>query len=218
MLSETDASEDRSVQPRRSHWPIGLALLGLVIAVLGTAVILDQQLRPRVGIEPLPVARGEQTSALVPEAVLQPKATQPASAVGPTASYRPTVAPPEEEVEEAYRRYWDLYTEALYTLDTSRMGQVAVGDELRRIQEEVDGFRAQERAVRADVSHSYLIGDLTDNEATVYDEIADRSYLIDPATKEPSRGPGTVHTVKDIFYLRKVDGAWKVTKHLRQEG
>jgi hypothetical protein len=166
-----------------------------------------------VGIEPLPAVRVDEEPTTAP-----PAAAPATMAIGLPAEGGPSTPQLEEEVEQAYRRYWDLYSEALYTLDTSRVGQVAANEELRRIEEEVSGFRAQARAVRADVSHSYLIVDVTDAGATVYDEITDRSFLIDPATKEPSQGPGTAHLVKDIYYFRKVDGAWKVTRSLRQEG
>jgi hypothetical protein len=166
-----------------------------------------------VGIEPLPAVRVDEEPTTAP-----PAAAPATTAIGVPAEGGPSTPQLEEEVEQAYRRYWELYSEALYTLDTSRVGQVAANEELRRIEDEVSGFRARARAVRVDVSHSYLIVDVTDAGATVYDEITDRSFLIDPGTKEPSRGPDTAHLVKDIFYFRKVDGAWKVTRSLRQEG
>ncbi len=212
MLSETDVSDDRRPQTRRPYWPIGLALLGLVVAVLGAAVVLDHQLRPRVGVEPLA------TVQVAAEATPPQTAPPPAVAASPAAEGASSATPLEAEVGDAYRRYWLLYSEALFTLDTSRLGEVAVDEELSRIKDEVDGFQARARAVRVDVAHNFILVDLTDTAATLHDEITDRSFLIDPVTKEPSRGPDSAHVVKDIFFLKKVDGAWKVTKSLRQEG
>lgn len=39
--------------PRRTYWRIGGILLGLVILILAGAIVLDRQLRPTVGIEPV---------------------------------------------------------------------------------------------------------------------------------------------------------------------
>jgi hypothetical protein len=212
MLSETDVSDNGGLQARRPYWPIGLALLGLVIAVLGAAVLLDHQLRPRVGVEPLA------TVQVAAEATPPQTAAPPAVAASPPAGGASSATLLEAEVGDAYRRYWLLYSEALFTLETSRLGEVAADEELSRTEDEVHSFQARARAVRVDVDHNFILVDINDTAATLYDEITDRSFLIDPATKEPSRGPDSAHVVKDIFYLKKVDGAWKVTKSLRQEG
>ena len=123
-----------------------------------------------------------------------------------------------QEIEDAYRRYWDVYSDALFNLDTSRLSSVATDEELRLMREEVEDFRRRGRAVRAVVTHSYLVLDVTESSATVYDEILDSSFLINPVTKQPPEGPDTRQLSKDIFYLKKLDGTWKVVRSLRQEG
>lgn len=224
---------------QRSYWPVALALLGLVVAMLGAAFILNRQLRPPVGIQPTsgsaPPARVEIPSSVVtattvienPTPVTQATAQLGAAASPPAETSVPTTGPvglstPEltdqQVVEQAYLRYWEVYREALLQLDTSRIPEVAADEELQRIHEEVEGFRHRGQAVRATVTHRYFVFDVTEREAKIHDEIFDRSFMVDPVTKEPSRGPDSGSLVKDTYFLKKMDGVWKVIKSVRQEG
>ncbi|HZS01044.1 MAG TPA: hypothetical protein VFE37_20160 [Chloroflexota bacterium] len=210
--------------PARSYWPIGFALLALVLAVLGAAFVLDRQLRPRVDVQPAVPAAAEAVDSVAPTQA--PTAVRSAPPAAPPPSAEGSVTPGRladdprlvQEIEDAYRRYWEVYSAALFNLDTSRLAEVAADDELRRLREEIEDFRRRNRAVRAVVTHDYLVVDVTATEATIYDEIRDSSFLIDPVTKNPPQAPDPRHLVKDIFHLKKVDGTWKVHKHLRQEG
>jgi CYTH domain-containing protein len=96
------------------------------------------------------------------------------------------------------------------------MSDVATGNELRRVQAEVAALQQRHRAVRVRVSHSALIVSIKGDRATVYDEQHDRSFLINPVTKEPHNGSVPPFLEKDIYYLQKVDGTWKIVKSLRQ--
>lgn len=69
----------------RPFWPIALLVLGLVLALLGAAVFLDQRYRPRVGIEP--AAATAQTPAAA--ARTAPQLNAPAVG-GPLATAIPT--------------------------------------------------------------------------------------------------------------------------------
>ena len=210
--------------PARSYWPIGFALLALVLAVLGAAFVLDRQLRPRVDVQPAVPAAAEAVDSVAPTQAptavrSAPPAAPPPSAEGSVTAGRPADDPRlVQEIEDAYRRYWEVYSAALFNLDTSRLAEVAADDELQRIREEIENLRRRNRAVRAVITHSFLVVDVTESEAKVYDEMRDSSFLIDPVTKQPPEGPDARHLEKDIFYYRKVEGTWKVIKSLRQEG
>jgi hypothetical protein len=119
-------------------------------------------------------------------------------------------------VERAYYRYWRDYSQALFTLDTSHMSDVAAGAELKRVQAEVADLRQGNYAVHVRVSHSALIVSIKGDTATVYDDQRDSSFLINPVTKEPHNGSVQPYPEKDIYYLRKMNGNWKVVKSLRQ--
>jgi hypothetical protein len=49
----TSAGRSDGRGPDRAYWRVGVALLGLVLLILGGATVLDRQLRPVVGIEPV---------------------------------------------------------------------------------------------------------------------------------------------------------------------
>jgi hypothetical protein len=219
MRHETPADRNGISEPGRPYWLVGLALLGLVLAILGVAFILDRQLRPRVEVQPVGAMVEEKPAPLVSAEPQRAQTPTPPSAAPAVSAATPAADPRLlQEIEDGYRRYWEVYSDALFNLDTSRLPEVATEDELRRMREEVEDFRRRNRAVRAVVTHSYLVVDVTASEAKVYDEIRDSSFLIDPVTKQPPQGPDAGQLSKDVFFLRKVDGTWKVIRSLRQEG
>lgn len=194
---------------------IGLGLLLLVLLILGSAWVVNARLRPATEIVQVP----ESTSPVPAAATPQTSSPPAASAIAPPLAGMATPDPElERAVEQAYLRYWERYSEALETLDTSRVPEVATGEELARIQEEVESVRQKGQAVRVDVSHNYVIFDIEPDEAKVFDEILNRSYSIDPVTLSPSQGPDVTDLEKDTYFFTKVDGVWKVTKSVRQEG
>jgi hypothetical protein len=219
MRDETSGDGNGVAEPGRPYLRIGLALLALLLGLLGGAYIVDRQLRPRVEVQPAAVvARGQASPSVAAERQPSPAPAEPGAA--PVTAAETPAADPRllQEIEDAYRDYWEVYSAALFNLDTSRLGEVAADEELRLMREEVEDFRRRGRAVRAVVTHSYLILDTTENSATVYDEIRDSSFLINPVTKQPNEGPDARQLSKDIYYFKKLDGAWKVVRSLRQEG
>jgi hypothetical protein len=219
MRDESSADGNSVAEPGRPYLRIGLTLLALLLGLLGGADIVDRQLRPRVEVQPAAVvARGQASPSVAAERQPSPAPAEPGAA-RVTAAETPAADPRLlQEIEDAYRNYWEVYSAALFNLDTSRLGEVAADEELQRMRDEVEDFRRRGRAVRAIVTHTHLVLDVTASEAKVYDEIRDSSFLVDSVTKQPPEGPDPRHLVKDIFYLNKVEGTWKVVKHLRQEG
>lgn len=216
-MGQTTSSTSGGSDGRRPYGKVGLALLALVVALVVAAFYLDRHLRPSVGVSAAPTPTGapsNPTPGTVPP-------TAGATAVTTTATPTTTVAPgptptPRQQVERAYYRYWQDYSHALFTLATSRMRDVAAGGELKRVQAEVSDLRQRNRAVHVRVSHSALIVSIKGNTATVYDDQRDSSFLINPVTKEPHNGSVQPYPEKDIYYLRKMNGNWKVVKSLRQ--
>ena len=121
-----------------------------------------------------------------------------------------------QQVTNAYQHYWQVYSDALLNLDTSKVPEVATGEELQRIQSEVDGLRKRNDALRTVIEHNYVVLNVTASEAQVYDQIRDGSYTVDPITKQPPRGPDQRDTYKDIYYFQKTDAGWKVSRSVRQ--
>ncbi|MPZ16150.1 MAG: hypothetical protein GEU73_17330 [Chloroflexi bacterium] len=192
--------------PRRPYWVVGLALLGLVMVMLAIAFVADRQLRPRLSVDPAPTPS------------LAAAATSPAAAgTSNPANGSSSPLSLEQEIEEAYLRYWDVYSEALLNLDTSRIPEVAADDELRRIEEEVGGLRNRNEAARINVTHDYEILDITSTGGTVYDEALNQSYTVDPVTKTSPEGTNRSEILRDLYFFEKRDHMWKIVKSYRVE-
>ncbi len=145
-----------------------------------------------------------------------PNATAADSSPAPT-SPQPTSTPdPEAEVIRAYLRYWELYAEAVLNLDHSVLIGAASEEELQQVQEEIETLRADGVALRILIEHRPTVIELTGTTATVFDEMTNNSFYVDPDTHEPPEGEGSGETLVDTFFLEKVDGQWMVIRSIRQ--
>lgn len=208
-------------QPRRPYWLVGLVLLALVVAMLVGAFILDKQLRPQVGIEGSPAATIQQVTAVPaggPTTQSQAEATavNAAPVAGSSGDATKNTVPPEREVEQAYLKYWDVYAEAMLTLDTTRLPEVAAGERLKQAVGEVEKLKAQGKAAKIQIEHKYFVFDVTNKTATVHDEYVNSSYAVDPNTKQPVGAPGESERLVDSYFFERTDGVWKVVSGVRQ--
>jgi len=221
-MGKTTAGLNPQSEHRRPFWVVGLLLLGVVLVILAGAFVLSHHVRSHVGIES--GARTPVRSFSTPSAYRGGGAAATAqSTVSVTPTSIPTVQPtptlsPRQQVMQAYHHYWRDYRQALYTLTTSRMSRAAAGNELQRVESEVAGFKKRGYAVRVRVTHHALIVSITADTATVYDEVLNRSYAVDPVTKQPGQGSSRADREKNVYSLQKFHGVWKVTKVLRQGG
>ena len=141
----------------------------------------------------------------------------PSPAVTATAETTPTpTLSVEEEATQAYLGYWDAYAQAVLKLDASLMQGVAGGEELQRIQDEIEEMRSQGSAVRIRVEHNYAIVDSSADSVVLFDEITNNSFLVDADTKEPTDAPGSGEILRDSFYLEKAGDTWLVVRSTRQ--
>lgn len=131
----------------------------------------------------------------------------------PAASASPSA---EEEVITAYLHYWEVYADAVYNLDTSRLAEVMTGPRLERGMNEVQDLRDQGRAVDIVVENDPVVVQIQGDRAVVHDEYENRSYFIDPTTKEPLSSPEGSQTIRDTVTLTKVDRTWKVIDTVRE--
>ncbi len=150
--------------------------------------------------------QGSPTPAATATATLAPTQT-------PTASASPSA---EEEVLTAYLDYWDVYADAVYNLDTSRLEEVMTGPRLERGLNEIQDLRDQGRAVDIVVENDPVVVQIEGDRAVVHDEYENRSYFIDATTKEPLSRPEGSQTIRDTVTLTRVDQTWKVLDTLRE--
>ena len=136
-------------------------------------------------------------------------------AVTATAEVTPTPTI-EEEVSEAYLRYWEVYAEGLFDLDTSRFGEVMTGPRLERALDEVESLQEDGRAVKIVVENRPVVVQVEGDQAVVFDEYENQSYLIDPETKDPVGDPGAGEVIRDTVTLTRSGETWKVLDSVRE--
>jgi hypothetical protein len=139
----------------------------------------------------------------------------PSPPVTATAEATPTPTV-EEEATQAYLAYWDAYAQAVLNLDASPLQDVAGGEELQRIQDEIEDLRSEGSAARIRVEHDYVIVESSPDSVVLIDEITNNSFLVDADTKEPTDAPGSGEILRDTFYLEKTGDTWLVVRSTRQ--
>jgi hypothetical protein len=122
----------------------------------------------------------------------------------------------DEEISQAYLRFWDAYSKALLELDPALAKDVAAGNELDRIANEIESLQAQGLALRVRVEHNLVIVEASEVSATVTDAIVNNSFYVDAITKQPPEASGSEERFNDTYRLDKVDGRWIVTDGSRQ--
>ena len=129
----------------------------------------------------------------------------------------PPLPAPERELLDAYARYWEFYSEALLSLDGSRLGEVMTGPRLERAREEIARLRAAGHAVRVDVESAPIVGMLRGEEAVIVDRYRNQSYLVDATSGRPVAARGVANTVHATVSLLREEGSWKVRDSRREE-
>jgi len=126
----------------------------------------------------------------------------------------------QDIVSDAYLAYWDAYTQAVFKLDESRIGETMTGPILERTRAEIADLRQRGRAVRIDVEHRFVVVDVNEQAgtATVVDEYTNRSYLVDPVTKQPTGTIPAGSRVADTYFMIRMDERWKVRDGVRSTG
>jgi hypothetical protein len=197
--------------PRR-FVPIGIALLALVTVALVGAWLLNARFRPAADVVPNPtrtqsIAGATPTASGAHVTTVASPPTEEATTGSPT-----TLANMEQAIEQAYLRYWTVYSEALYTLDTSRLEEVMAGTALALAAEQVEQLRSQGQAAKIDVEHNYVILDVGPTSAAIEDHYLNRSYLVDLATNQQLQSPGEGEVESIACRLELMGGVWKVVE------
>jgi hypothetical protein len=116
----------------------------------------------------------------------------------------------QDEISRAYARYWDVRAEAFWSLDDSQLNSVMADNELTGALQTLNEIRSEGRAGATLVTHKPVIVRATSDEAQIFDDIADQSFYVDPATKEPLSSPGEAKPLVGFYFLHKLNGDWKV--------
>lgn len=200
-----------------SDWLVGAALLVSVALVLGGAVLLNQRLRPAVGTVPAPIAHAEEKARytfVLRRQVLQQLPDDAEPVVVPSPEAGSDLVDVDlallEEVESAYSTFWGVRTEAALNLDVSRLPEVMAGSALDRERQQIADLESRGVAAVIEADHDVGLLSISEDEAELYDEYVNRSYLIDPVTREPVGTPEPDEVFKVSFRLQRIEGVWKV--------
>lgn len=147
--------------------------------------------------------------------------TAPSSAATPGTLPTPT-AEQAADIASAYKKYFDVSTEALLNLDANSLDDVAAGPELRALQQDIDDDRTHGRALQTNVQHDQVyVLNVQGDEADIADRYTDSSIYVNPETHEPLPGqvapasPDVAPAVSVIYHLQRIDGTWKVVSGQR---
>jgi hypothetical protein len=122
---------------------------------------------------------------------------------------------PEEEVEAAYLKSWDIYSEAVRTLDSSHVAEIYAETALATVTSEVDELKRASTPVKVDVNHSYQVQIVGPDRAVVVDAYVNHSVFVDPVSGEPTESDPNKRLL-DTYTLKKLEGTWKVVGISRQ--
>ncbi len=206
----------------RNYLVIGAALFVLV-ALLGIgAWALNDRLRPPTGVTPLATATvaSATATASAPVAAASPAATSVVAT--PTLPVPVATAPEAKQVEAAFAKYLQIYSDAVYNLDTSRLPEVLDGKALQLVTDEVNGLKSRgQRARIIEEDRGLAFASITPTSVTLIDFYTNKSVLVDPQTGKdiPRTAPPT--KVQQTYQFRKIGDTWKIvdgTRRVLNEG
>jgi hypothetical protein len=233
--------DDTEAKTPPRFWLVGLVMLGLIVVVIGGAFLLNERFRPRVGIEPAPSVAAPRATARVP-AVAIPTVVSPSAALAPTATIAqtsptvtaiaastpftgaiPTADPTQsealkKEVEQAFQRYLQVYSDAVWNLDASHLQDVLDGQALILVTDEVNQLKSSGRPVKIiEDDRQTAVVRAFNTTATLVDEYTSRSVYADPKTRLLLPRDNPPLRVRQSYEFRKMDGVWKIVDGTREE-
>lgn len=116
---------------------------------------------------------------------------------------------PEQEVEAAYLKSWDVYIRAKREVTSEGLDCCYFGDQLARTRADIEDRIKRNAPARVSVEHNYRIRMIAADVAVVEDTYRNHSVLIDPDTGEPIEADPN-NTSSEIYTLRRIEGVWKV--------
>ena len=142
-------------------------------------------------------------------------ANESPSPTPPSPDESPTAENEKETVRKAYLRQWDVYAQAVLTLETEGLARVFTGKALEVVQDEIARRKRTETPSRVRVRHDFGVKIISPSTAVVDDRYINHTVTIDPKTGKPTeRDPNQI--VHEVYTMKKVGGVWKVSAIVRQ--
>lgn len=139
-----------------------------------------------------------------------PSATVPPPKTTESTTTTSTPQTPEQEVEAAYLKSWDVYAKAMRTLDPSGLDRAFAKDALELRRSEVAALKADGTPGRMDVDHHIAAIRVEGDKAKLLDNYVNHSVLLDPESGDPAEPvPNTPNS--RTYSLERIAGQWYVT-------
>jgi hypothetical protein len=141
-------------------------------------------------------------------------AASPSATVAPTARRTTTTSArtPEQEVEAAYLKSWDVYAYGMRHLDDSRYPEVYAGDALTLRSQELADLKKAGTPAQMTVEHDYSVSVFDDGKrAVVVDAYRNHSVLVDATSGAPTE-PDPNNLLKRQYEFRKEGGMWVIVR------
>jgi len=162
-------------------------------------------------------------TAAGPQTVPTPGATSTTAATEPTtavvgATVEPTpieaaVAPDlAAAIIQGYDNYWSVRVQASGDPNNASLdlASVMADGELQAANKTLDQYRQEGVAFRTTVDHQIWITNATPTDAIVVDRYSGQSLRLSLDSKQPDGSDPVSESFEDMFFLRNIDGVWKV--------
>lgn len=114
-----------------------------------------------------------------------------------------------DQIEQAFRGYWDADATALRTLDVTPLRGVEVEPLLSQDLSLLQKLQREGRGYQLQVQHNFRIAQEDASTFWVYDSFADSSFHVDFSTKrQVDRIPEEV--TREAYKFQRADGTWKI--------
>jgi hypothetical protein len=143
-----------------------------------------------------------------------PSASVTTASSHPSTTSSSVALTPEQEVEAAYLRSWDVYAKAVRELDPAGLEESYTGDALDMVRAEVERYRQAKTPVKVRVEHDYEVRVVDDQTAGVFDTYRNHSVVVDRDGNPVEQDPDEV--LSEIYSMRRDGETWKVARITRR--
>jgi hypothetical protein len=120
-----------------------------------------------------------------------------------------TPSDPRAQVEQEYLKAWDVWADALVTLDASGLSEAFTGRAQQLITTQVAEQKSKNQPVRIRAEHNYTVTLIDAQTASIDDRYINHNVRLDPNTLEPIE-PDPDNPEHRSFTLKLVGGTWKI--------
>jgi hypothetical protein len=122
---------------------------------------------------------------------------------------------PEEEVEAAYLRSWEVYAKAVRELDPSGLEESYAGEALETVRAEIARLASAGTPIVVQVEHEVGLQLISETDALVRDRYVNRNYRVDGSGR-PIDDPDDPGTYVESYQMKRVDDRWRVVRIVRE--